>query len=88
MRARLVHEPSSGREVVTRALVDLCRLDLGPLGWRPWVELAARFVVPIRAARAVEDEMTRRVLDRFAQQPIRVASETQDITVHLPPADG
>ena len=53
-----------------------------------WVELAARFVVPVRAARAVKDEMTRRVLDRFAQQSIRVASATQDITVHPPPADG
>ena len=53
-----------------------------------WVELAARFVVPVRAARAVKDEMTRRVLDRFAQQSIRVASATQDITVHPQPPDG
>lgn len=53
-----------------------------------WVELSARFVVPVRAARAVKDEMTRRVLDRFAQQSIRVASSTQEITVHRPPVDG
>lgn len=47
-----------------------------------WVELSARFVVPVRSARAVKDQMTRRVLDRFAELSIRVASTTQDITVH------
>ncbi len=50
-----------------------------------WVELSARFVVPVRSARAVKDQMTRRVLDRFAELSIRVASATQDITVHPPP---
>jgi len=49
-----------------------------------WVELAARFVVPVRRARAVKDEVTRRVLDRFAEHSITVASTTQDITVHRP----
>lgn len=49
-----------------------------------WVELTARFVVPVRSARAVKDEVTRRVLDRFAQHSITVASATQDITVHRP----
>lgn len=52
-----------------------------------WVELAARFVVPVRNARAVKDEMTRRVLDRFARESITVASATQDITVHRPALD-
>lgn len=47
-----------------------------------WVELSARFVVPVRSARAVKDQMTRRVLDRFAEHSIEVASATQDITVH------
>ncbi len=50
-----------------------------------WVELSARFVVPVRSARAVKDQMTRRVLDRFAELSIRVASATQDITVHPAP---
>ncbi|WP_431944797.1 mechanosensitive ion channel domain-containing protein [Micromonospora marina] len=47
-----------------------------------WVELSARFVVPVRAARQVKDQVTRRVLDRLAENGIRVASVTQDITVH------
>ena len=49
-----------------------------------WVELSARFVVPVRAARSVKDQMTRRVLDRLAEHGIPVASATQDITVRLP----
>jgi small-conductance mechanosensitive channel len=49
-----------------------------------WVELTARFVVSVRSARAVKDEVTRRVLDRFAEHSITVASATQDITVHRP----
>ncbi|MEV1142120.1 mechanosensitive ion channel family protein [Micromonospora sp. NPDC049799] len=51
-----------------------------------WVELSARFVVPVRAARQVKDQVTRRVLDRFAENGIRVASITQDITIHPPQA--
>jgi small-conductance mechanosensitive channel len=51
-----------------------------------WVELSARFVVPVRAARQVKDQVTRRVLDRFAESGIRVASVTQDITIHPPQA--
>jgi small-conductance mechanosensitive channel len=47
-----------------------------------WVELSARFVVPVRDARRVKDAMTRRVLDRFAEAGLSVASATQDITVH------
>lgn len=53
-----------------------------------WVELAARFVVPVRNARAVKDEMTRRVLARFTEESITVASATQDVTVHRPPPEG
>ncbi|WFF00256.1 mechanosensitive ion channel family protein [Micromonospora sp. WMMD964] len=49
-----------------------------------WIELSARFVVPVRGARQVKDQVTRRVLDRFAESGIRVASETQDITIHSP----
>ncbi|MCB1005650.1 MAG: mechanosensitive ion channel [Acidimicrobiales bacterium] len=46
-----------------------------------WTELAARFVLPVRSARRVKDEVTRRVLDRFASAGIEIASETQDVTV-------
>lgn len=47
-----------------------------------WMELTARFVVPVRDARRVKDEMTRRVLARFDKAGLSVASATQDITVH------
>jgi hypothetical protein len=49
-----------------------------------WIELAARFVVPVHSARAVKDEMSRRVLDRLTAEGIPVASATQDVTVHPP----
>lgn len=55
-----------------------------------WIELAARFVVPVRDARAAKDGMTRRVLDRLDEHGIAVASATQDITIRTaegpPPA--
>ncbi len=47
-----------------------------------WMELSARFVVPVRDARRVKDTMTRRVLQRFAEAGLSVASATQDITLH------
>ena len=46
-----------------------------------YVELAARFVVPVRTARWVKDDLTRRVLGRLERAGIAVASQTQDITV-------
>jgi small-conductance mechanosensitive channel len=49
-----------------------------------WVELSARFVVPVRSARKVKDEVSRRVLDRFGQAGITIASATQDVTVRTP----
>ena len=52
-----------------------------------WVELSARFVVPVRAARSVKDQMTRRVLTRFAEEHIEVASATQDVTVRRASTD-
>ena len=51
-----------------------------------YLELSARFVVPVRTARTVKDELTRTVLDRFQTANIHIASTTQDIT--LRPADG
>lgn len=47
-----------------------------------WIELAARFVVPVRDARAAKDAMTRRVLDRLDEHGIAVASATREVTVH------
>lgn len=52
-----------------------------------WVELSARFVVPVRDARRVKDEMTRRVLQRFEEAGLSVASATQEVTLH-PPTEG
>jgi small-conductance mechanosensitive channel len=46
-----------------------------------WIELSARFVVPVREARAVKDAVTRTVLDRLAEASIPIASATQDVTV-------
>jgi hypothetical protein len=39
-------------------------------------------LVALRSARRVKDDATRRILDRFAAAGIRVASTTQDVTVH------
>jgi small-conductance mechanosensitive channel len=51
-----------------------------------YMELSARFVVPVRTARSAKDELTRRVGDRLAEARIAVASTTQEVTVHQ--ADG
>lgn len=53
-----------------------------------WNELSARFIVPVTSARQAKDAMTRRILERFAQAGIDVASETFDVTVHLQCSDG
>jgi small-conductance mechanosensitive channel len=41
-----------------------------------WIELTARFVVPLRSARSVKDDITRRVLERLSAAGIEVASQT------------
>ncbi len=46
-----------------------------------YLELAARFVVPVRRARSVKDELTRRVLDRLTMEGIPIASTTQNLTL-------
>ena len=51
-----------------------------------YVELSARFVVPVRTARWVKDDLTRHILERFEAAGITVASPTQDVTVRTPPA--
>ena len=47
-----------------------------------WVQLAARFVIPVRSSRTVKSELARRILTRFEQAGIPVASTTSDITLH------
>jgi small-conductance mechanosensitive channel len=51
-----------------------------------WVELAARFVIPVRKARTIRDEMSRAINSRFEQAGISVASSTSEVTVFPPPA--
>lgn len=46
-----------------------------------YLELSARFVVPVRSARASKDELTRRVLTRLEDAGIEIASTTQDVTI-------
>lgn len=46
-----------------------------------YLEISARFVVPVRRSRWVRDELTRRILDRFAEVGIPIASATQNITI-------
>lgn len=53
-----------------------------------YLKLSARFVVPIRTARTVKDDLTRRVLARFEEAGIAVASPTQEVTVRRAPTDG
>ncbi len=54
-----------------------------------YLELAARFVVPVRTARWATDEFTRRILLRLEEAGIQVSSTTQDVTVrHASPPEG
>lgn len=53
-----------------------------------FMELAARFVVPVRTARSAKDEMTRRVHARLDRAGIEVASETLDVRLESPGPGG
>jgi small-conductance mechanosensitive channel len=46
-----------------------------------YLELSARFVVPVRTARSAKDDLTRRVVARLREAGIEVASTTQDVTI-------
>ena len=46
-----------------------------------WVELAARFVIPVRQSRPIKDEMSRAIRERFDSAGIEIASETIDLTL-------
>lgn len=53
-----------------------------------WVELAARFVIPVRQSRTIKDEMSRAIRERFDEAGIDVASSTMDVTVRSPSSPG
>jgi small-conductance mechanosensitive channel len=52
-----------------------------------WVELAARFVIPVRQSRTIKDQMSRAIRDRFDEAGIEVASSTMDVTLTRRPPD-
>jgi small-conductance mechanosensitive channel len=49
-----------------------------------WMELSARFIVPVRTARSVKDGMVRTIRDRLDEAGIEIASETIEATVRGP----
>jgi small-conductance mechanosensitive channel len=49
-----------------------------------WMQLAARFVIPVRQSRTLKSELTRRVRERFDEAGLQIASTTMDVTVHRP----
>lgn len=51
-----------------------------------WVELAARFVIPVRESRTIHDRMSRAIKKRFEEAGIEIASSTMDVTVRGAPA--
>jgi small-conductance mechanosensitive channel len=53
-----------------------------------WMELSARFVVPVREARTAKDEITRRIRERLDEAGIEIASETEDVTVRYGDGNG
>ena len=46
-----------------------------------WMELAARFVVPVREARTAKDAITRNIRERFDGAGIDFAFPTEEVTV-------
>ncbi|MCU1449606.1 MAG: Transporter, MscS family, partial [Acidimicrobiales bacterium] len=53
-----------------------------------WMELSARFVVPVREARTAKDAITRRVRERLDEAGIEIASQTEDVTVRFGAGNG
>jgi small-conductance mechanosensitive channel len=46
-----------------------------------WVELAARFVIPVRRSRTIHDELARAIRERFDAAGIEIASTTMQVTL-------
>ena len=53
-----------------------------------WMELSARFVVPVRQARTAKDAMIRRIRERLDEAGVEIASETEDVTITYRDDDG
>lgn len=51
-----------------------------------WIEVSARFVIPVRSARRIKSDVSERVLRRYAEERISIASVTSRI-VGLPPVE-
>lgn len=52
-----------------------------------WIELAARFVVPVRTARGAKDEISREVIGALQAAGIEVASATSTVTLRQARSD-
>lgn len=94
---RIMHEEAvrvSASEDAREALADMARryplprAELEPRVFvratDNWMELSARFVVPVRSARSVKDALTRRVRERFDAAGVQIASESMDVTLRRP----
>ena len=46
-----------------------------------WMELSARFVVPVREARTAKDAMMRRIRERLDAAGVEIGTETEEVTV-------
>lgn len=53
-----------------------------------WMELSARFVVPVREARTAKDAMMRRIRERLDSAGIEIGSETEEVTVSYRDGNG
>ncbi len=90
--ARLVSDSRGARQAIAEMARDypVPRAEVEPRVFARatdnYMELSARFVVPVRTARTAKDEMTRRVTERLADAGIEVASATEEVTVRR--ADG
>lgn len=82
------------REMSAEALVEMARSylvhesELDPRVFLEltdnWVELSIRFVIPVRAARALKSSVSEKVLRRYGKEGIVIASETSQI-IGFPP---
>jgi small-conductance mechanosensitive channel len=84
-------EAVSGTEGAREAILDLQRrYPMPPAELEPrvyvkitdnFMELSARFVVPVRTARTAKNELSRRIKARLEQEEIPIASTTMDVTL-------
>lgn len=49
-----------------------------------WIELSARFVIPVRSARRIKSDVSEKVLRRYSKEEVAIASATSEI-VGFPP---